>query len=116
MYPSLVLELYKHPSNYGTLKDPTKSISVRNTSCGDAITMEFSYKNGVLKAVAFKGESCAISRASASLLTDAVKGMPATKLQTINVAFMKKLIGIDVAPARLPCLLLPLEALKKSLV
>lgn len=116
MYPALILELYKHPSNYGTIPDATSSVDMSNPSCGDEISVDFKYTGNKLTDVAFRGQSCAISRAAASLLTDAIKGKKKTDLKKLDAEYMKKLIGVDVAPARLPCLLLSLEALKKSFI
>lgn len=113
MYKEIILELYKNPRNFGPLASKTKSQRLFNPLCGDDVTMDVLTEKGKIKDISFYGESCAICRASASLLTDYAKGKPVAKLVQLDADSMKEIIGIDVSPGRIKCLLLPLEVLKK---
>jgi nitrogen fixation protein NifU and related proteins len=115
MYPTDLIYLYKHPHNFGSLPVSTSSQTVRNRLCGDIITMQVEVVGGVVKAVAFEGDSCVICRSSASLLTDYMKKKSVEKLMKVDTVFMTKLLPFEISPARLPCLLLPMEAMKKVL-
>lgn len=114
MYKEIILDLYKNPRNYGTLAKKTHSQRLFNPLCGDDITIElFVDDKKTIREVMFHGESCAICRASASLLTDYVKGKKLPRLVQLDADFMKDLMGIEVSAGRIKCLLLPLEVIKK---
>ena len=74
LYRELILDHYKDPRNFGSLDSPDASHEEDNPLCGDRIRMEIKLSNDKLSAVRFSGEGCAISMASASLLTEAVGG------------------------------------------
>ncbi len=74
MYKEHILELYKSPSNFGNLKNPTYEKTAYNSVCGDEITVQLLVKNGIVKDVKFSGSGCVISIISASMLTDRIKG------------------------------------------
>src|SRR3989344_5827032 len=79
MYRDIILDHYKHPRNFGTLSSSDAKASEYNATCGDRITIELRTQNSerrtVIKDIKFSGEGCAISMASASMLTERVKGM-----------------------------------------
>lgn len=119
-YRQNILDHYKNPCNFGRLKDKHASYSLDNPFCGDRIGMEIKLKieNGKLKIVddiKFYGEGCAISVASASILTEKVKGMDIDKVKKLTADDIFDLLGIKLTPTRLKCALLPLEALHKTL-
>jgi len=72
-------EHYRRPHNFGVLDTPTASYEGSNPLCGDRITMMLGVSDGVVRDVAFTGRGCAISQASASLLTDEIKGKTVEK-------------------------------------
>ena len=74
LYRDYILEHYRRPHNFGVLDDPTATYEGANPLCGDRITMMLGIKDGIVSEVAFTGRGCAISQASASLLTDEIKG------------------------------------------
>ena len=84
MYEDIILDHYKNPRNFGTLAKFTSSITVHNPLCGDVITMQVEFKGKKVNNVAFSGEGCAISRASASLLTEFIKNKDISKLRKIG--------------------------------
>lgn len=116
MYKEEILEHYRNPHNFGILAKPTASATLYNPLCGDKIILQVQIQNGIVAHVAFQGEGCAISKASASLLTDYMKKKKVTQLIKIDKTTMISLVGISVSPGRLKCLLLPYEAMKRLLI
>jgi SUF system NifU family Fe-S assembly protein len=76
LYRDYILEHYRRPHNFGVIEDPTRAYEGANPLCGDRITMQLGVEDGVVERVGFTGRGCAISQASASLLTDEIKGKP----------------------------------------
>ncbi len=116
LYQEVILEHYRNPKNFGKLTNLSKSTTVFNPLCGDAIIMEVLFKGDVVKDIKFTGKGCAISQALTSQLTEYVKNKSKKQLRKLDRAFMIKLVGIELGPNRLKCALLPLEALRKLLV
>lgn len=123
IYQEIILEHWKRPHNYGQIsrldfakfKSPSKKTSVHNPSCGDRLRLEILFDHGRVKEAKFTGQGCAISMASSSLLTDYLKGKSARQLEKIDQKTIRKLLGVEISPARMKCALLSLEALKKIL-
>lgn len=115
IYKDIILDHYQNPRNFGKLKKPTATISVSNPLCGDKIKMEIAENQNVIKDISFSGEGCAISKASASMLTEYAKGKTKDELRKIDKTFIINMIGFELSPNRLKCALLPLEALIKIL-
>ncbi len=115
MYREHILELYKSPSNFGTLENPTHEATEYNSVCGDEITVQLIVKNNIIKDAQFSGSGCVISMVSASLLTNKIKGMRIEAIQKFNKGHILKLLEIKLNPSRVKCALLPLKAIKKSL-
>lgn len=113
IYQEIILEHYKHPRNFGTIRNPSKKTSVSNPLCGDKIVMDIVFTDKKIKEIKFNGQGCAISQASASLLTEYSIGKSKDTLQKLDKEFMIKLLGIELGPNRIKCALLPLEALHK---
>ena len=83
-----------------------------NPLCGDVIGMDFRVKDGVIEDVRFHGRGCAISQASASLLTERLKGISLEEARKISKEDVFEDLGIDISPARIKCALLSLKVLK----
>ena len=115
LYRDYILEHYRRPHNFGVLEDPTASYEGANPLCGDRITMQLTVKDGVVTDVGFTGRGCAISQASASLLTDEVKGKPAEAVAGFGADDLLELLGIEISPARLKCAMLSFESLQHLL-
>ncbi len=115
MYREHILELYKNPSNFGEIKNPTHKHTETNSLCGDEITVQMIIKNGKVSDVKFNGSGCVISMVSSSLLTDKIKGMKIEDIKKLTKKDMLKLLNIKINPARLKCALLSLDAVKKTL-
>src|SRR5262245_60326744 len=114
MYREIILEHYKHPHNAGTLDAPDISHEEHNPLCGDRVRIDLQVADGVITDVRFKGRGCAISQASASLLTDELRGKTLDQARALNRDDMLELIGIplDKNPVRIKCALLPPKTLK----
>lgn len=115
IYQEIILDHYRAPRNNTHLSNPSASIAVSNPLCGDKLVMEIIEENGVITDIGFTGQGCAISQASASLLTEYVKGKTKDNLLKLDKDFILNMLGIELSPNRLKCALLSLEALKKIL-
>ena len=115
LYRDYILEHYRRPHNFGVLDDATASHEGANPLCGDRITLQLRVRDGMITGVGFTGRGCAISQASASLLTDEVKGKPAVDAAKMSSQDVLDMLGIEISPARLKCALLSLETLQKAL-
>jgi nitrogen fixation protein NifU and related proteins len=117
IYREQILEHSKHPHNSGTLPNPTVSHEEHNPLCGDRVRMDLLIEGGVITDVRFQGRGCAISQASASLLTDEIKGKSVEEAKAFGKDDLLDLIGIPLAknPVRLKCALLSLKTLKAGL-
>ena len=116
LYRDEILEHYREPHNFGTLDAPDASYEGHNPLCGDRITIMLSVDAaGNVSDVAFSGRGCAISQASASMLTDEVKGRPLTEVEAMKNQDILDLLGIEIRPARLKCALLSLDTLHHAL-
>ena len=111
-YREYILDHYKNPRNYGRLEHPDITHEEDNPLCGDVIGMDFRVKDGVIDDIKFHGRGCAISQASASLLTERLKGMSLEDAKKIDKNDVLGELGIDISPARIKCALLPLKVLK----
>ena len=107
-----IIDHYKNPRNYGRLERPDISHEEDNPLCGDVIGMDFQVKDGVIADIRFHGRGCAISQASASLLTERLKGMALDDAKRINKDDVIGELGIEISPARIKCALLSLKVLK----
>jgi nitrogen fixation NifU-like protein len=115
LYRDYILEHYRRPHNFGVIADHDASHEGANPLCGDRITMMLGVRDGVVERVGFTGRGCAISQASASLLTDEIKGKPVAQVAALNGDDVLELLGIDISPARLKCAMLSLDTLQQAL-
>jgi len=116
LYRDEILEHYRQPHNFGTLDHPDAVHEGSNPLCGDRITMMLALSDeGMVTDVAFSGRGCAISQASASLLTDEIRGHSVADIEALRNQDVLDLLGIDISPARLKCALLSLDTLHHAL-
>ncbi|MFI5226086.1 MAG: Fe-S cluster assembly sulfur transfer protein SufU [Candidatus Limnocylindrales bacterium] len=115
LYRDYILEHYRRPHNFGVIDHATASQEGANPLCGDRITLQVRVHDGRIDAVGFTGRGCAISQASASLLTDEIKGKTVDLATHLTSTDVLDLLGIDISPARLKCALLSLETLQGAL-
>ncbi len=113
MYPEEIMDHYKNPRNQGNIQYPDYEGEHGNPVCGDLIKMSVKTRNGVIEEIKFDGEGCAISMASASILTEMVKGKTTRQvLEMDEKEFIDKIGNIQT---RTQCVLVSLNALKKAL-
>ena len=111
-YREYILDHYKNPRNYGRLDNPDITHEEDNPLCGDVVGMDFRVNEGVIEDIRFHGRGCAISQASASLLTERLKGMALDDAKKIDKHDVLGELGIQISPARIKCALLSLKVLK----
>ena len=117
LYREIILDHYKNPRNFGSLAHPDAKIEEGNVTCGDRISMEINVsKKHIIEDIRFSGDGCAISQASASMLTEKVKGMSLTHVMQMTVSDIYTMLGMTLTPSRTKCATLPLEVLHKAVV
>ncbi len=117
MYRQRILDHYRDPQNYGTIDDPDVTYEDVNPSCGDEIQMYAVVdENDEIQDVKFDGQGCAISQASASLLTEEVKGMTLDEVRQLETDDIKEMLGIELSPVRVKCAVLGLKVLEGGIV
>jgi nitrogen fixation NifU-like protein len=122
LYRDLILDHYRNPRNFGHLDKPDVAVEDHNVSCGDRMVMEIKFKVKSLKSKAaiedirFSGEGCAISQASASMLTEKAKTLAAEKILVLTLEDIVEMLGTTLTPSRVKCALLPLEVLQKAMI
>lgn len=113
MYREVILDHYKNPRNHGQLEPADISYEDDNPLCGDRLRIDIRLdENKRVKEVAFSGQGCAISQASASMLTEEILGKSVEELKQIGKEDILELLGIELGPVRLKCALLSLKVLK----
>lgn len=115
IYQEVILDHYRNPRNHGVLDYPTHQAKALNASCGDKLQMDMVVKDDIIKEVRFSGVGCAISQASASLLSEAVIGKLVSEALALEPKDVLTLLGVTLSPSRVKCGLLSLETVKKTL-
>lgn len=117
LYHEEILDHFKNPRNFGQFSQADRKGRAVNTFCGDEIEIELilSDDRSRVKDVRFKGRGCAISMASASMLTEEIKGKTVEELKEWNRDRVSDTLKIELSPTRLKCALLPLEALHQAI-
>jgi len=134
LYQQVILDHNRNPSNYGPLPNATHSAEGDNPLCGDRFTIELQVdKSGIITAANFSGVGCAISKASASLMTESVTGISTTAATEVFECFHNLVLGRNAPsessrlgkleifsgiweyPARVKCAILSWHALSRAL-
>jgi nitrogen fixation NifU-like protein len=132
LYQEVILDHNKKPRNYGTLDHPSHQAQGHNPLCGDHISVALTLAGDTIEQVAFEGESCAICKASASMMTVAVKGKTQTDAQALSQQFLAMatgkldleqpnqigrlavFAGVRDLPTRVKCAILPWHTLQAA--
>jgi nitrogen fixation protein NifU and related proteins len=131
LYRSVIMDHYKNPRNKGVLADNNITIDMNNPTCGDVIHLTLQVENDIVQNAKFEGEGCSISMASASMMTQIVKGKnvdEAVKLahvfsdmmlgkdidDSIDLGDIEALAGVAKFPARIKCATLAWKAMEKG--
>ena len=117
IYREIILDHYRNPRNKGKLADADVSIHDSNPLCGDEIDIHLRVDKDMIKDIKFEGRGCAISQASASMLTELVIDKPLSVVKDLAKNEILENIGlVNLGPARIKCALLSLKVLKLSMV
>jgi nitrogen fixation NifU-like protein len=115
-YRDYILDHYRNPRNFGTLEHSDVEAEDLNPLCGDQIRMQLELDDGVVKDVRFSGKGCAISQASASMLTETVKGMKLSDVAKLRKEVVLENVGIGISPTRMKCAMLGLRVLRSAAI
>ncbi|OGY89566.1 MAG: hypothetical protein A3B30_02345 [Candidatus Komeilibacteria bacterium RIFCSPLOWO2_01_FULL_52_15] len=113
VYRHHILDHYRSPHNFGKLKKPTHRAGHENISCGDQVQFEARIVKGKIAEIAFTGSGCAVSVASASLLSDHALGKTHAALKKLTKKDIEKLLKIPVSQAREQCAMMPLTTIQE---
>lgn len=129
LYQEVILDHNRKPRNFGTVEDATHKAEGHNPLCGDHLSITLAVKDGHIGAIAFQGESCAICKASASMMTAAVKGKTPADAEVMVQEFrdmatgkldinaehhlgrLTVFAGVRDLPTRVKCAILPWHTL-----
>ena len=131
LYQEVILDHNKRPRNFGTLDQPSRTARGHNPLCGDRLTVYLRVEDDVIKDATFQGSGCAISKASASLMTDVVKGKTVAEAEALFERFhrvvtaspdvpvedlgkLSVLAGVRQFPVRVKCATLAWYALRAA--
>jgi len=131
LYRRVIMDHYKKPRNRGTFEDDTVTVDLNNPTCGDRISLQLKLNDGIVEDARFTGEGCSISMSSASMMTEAVKGMTLEQAHELAERFsalvkgedaafdeyedIEALSGVNKFPARIKCATLAWNALRKGI-
>ncbi len=119
IYQEQIIDHYKFPRNFKKIEDPTTEYGDKNPTCGDEIQIFIKFDdNDKVVDIGFQGKGCAISMASASLLTEMIleEGMTKDDLRELTNDDIKEMLSIPLTPVRLKCAILPLKVLEGALI
>ena len=116
IYQEQILDHYKNPRNFGKIDNATVHHHEYNPLCGDEIEMFLIIKDDKIADVRINGHGCAISQASASMLSEKIKGKNLEELKKLTKEDILEMLGIPLSPVRLKCALLSLDTFKNAIV
>jgi nitrogen fixation protein NifU and related proteins len=114
-YREYILDHYRNPRNYGKLENPTAHAEDSNPLCGDQLAIDLLVEGNRVNEVRFKGRGCAISQASASMLSEMIEGKTVEEIIQLGKDDVLEALGISISPARTKCAFLSLRVLHRSL-
>jgi nitrogen fixation NifU-like protein len=114
-YKQYILDHYRNPRNFGHLDAPDAKAADLNPLCGDRIEMELNLDPaGTVTDIRFSGKGCAISQASASMLTESIVGKKLEDVARLGQDVVLENVGFEITPARMKCAMLGLKVLKSA--
>ena len=128
LYRQVIMDHYRTPRNRGKLEDSNLTVDMNNPTCGDTVRVQLKIEDGYVKDAKFEGEGCSISLASASMMTQAIKGKKVTEALEMSKLFSNidseeldlgdiiALQGVSKFPARIKCATLAWKAMEKGVL
>ena len=116
LYREYILDHYKNPRNFGELEERDTEFFDRNPLCGDELGVHIRLDGDRVSDIRFHGQGCAISQASASIISDELKGKTVSEIAGLDRHFVVEELGIDLSPTRLKCGLLGLKVVQGALL
>jgi nitrogen fixation NifU-like protein len=131
LYQEVILDHYRRPRNKGVIENSTHCITLNNPLCGDVIELQLNIRGGRIADAAFEGSGCSISQASASMMTELLKGRPVDEALVLDERFtrmlhgdataavdedlgdLRALAGVSKFPVRIKCALLAWNCLEE---
>lgn len=131
LYRSVIMDHYKNPKNKGVLEGSNVTIDMNNPTCGDVIHLTMNVEDNIVKDAKFEGEGCSISMASASMMTQMIKGKTTEEAEKLAQTFSDMMLGKEIDesielddlealsgvaqfPARIKCATLSWKAMEKG--
>lgn len=115
IYKENILDHFKNPRNFGELEVCEVCHMELNPTCGDTVKIFVKLDGDKIKEAKFKGHGCAISMASASMLTEKIKGKNLEEVKKMNEEQIHEMLGIHLGPVRMKCGILSLKTLLKGI-
>lgn len=133
LYRRVIMDHYQSPRNRGRIEQDAVTVNLNNPTCGDRVSLQMRIQDGKIEEARFEGEGCSISMASASMMTEAVKGIEVKKaislvdlfsemmqgkevdLEQFPLEDIEALMGVAKFPARIKCATLAWKAMEKGL-
>ena len=115
MYAENILDHYRNPRNFGTIVNAQVKHEETNPLCGDDYEFYLQIDNGKIQDAKFSGDGCAISKASASMLSEFIKQKDISELKKMNLVDVEKLLGVKISAPRVKCATLALVAVQKGI-
>jgi nitrogen fixation NifU-like protein len=116
LYREYIIDHYKNPRNFGELEPHDVEFHDRNPICGDEMGVHIRLDGDRIADLRFHGHGCAISQASASIISDELKGKTVDEVSRLDRHFVVDEIGVDLSPTRLKCGLLALKVVQGALL
>lgn len=113
-FRAVVLEHFRRPRNRGALADAHATAEGANPLCGDRIRVQLRVDEGVITEARFTADACAVCIATASLLTEHVRGMRIGDARTVDIMWIHRSLEGEPPPGRRRCAQLPLETMQRA--
>ena len=115
LYRQQLLDHYQNPHNFKILDDATHEAYAVNPLCGDDITIFLKIKDQIIEDISFQSQSCLVTMATASIVTDFLKGKSVTEVDALALENIIELLGTPLTSSRQQCALVVLNAVKKAI-
>lgn len=116
LYREYIIDHYKNPRNFGELEQRDAEFEDQNPLCGDELGVQIKLDGDRVSDLRFHGQGCAISQATASIISDELKGKTVSEISELDRHFVVEELGIDLSPTRLKCGLLSLKVVQGALL